>query len=120
MSYKRGSFGNTSVNRRGPTNSVQNHLMIKAVQTAFKQLNSTVTDAAERATTDTTAQFNSYKMSFDEVQVVPVVVPAAGTIQISVSTDNPVELETYVSTAAAQLQDAAVESLKNQLKEAGL
>ena len=113
MSYRRGSF-HTAKPGRGSFNSSP----IKELHEGFAGLLKTVTSAADTSAHTVLASQTTYRMSFDEVEHVPVTSPELGTIMLT-GLDDPVSAEAALEQLGKQKLVEMQATLTQQLKEKG-
>ncbi len=77
----------------------------------LKQVTPVIVDKAIQKTLAGTTSENAFTMSFDQVEAIPFGVGNQGTIVVTASTDDPVELNVQLATAA----DNALKMLKQEI-----
>ena len=112
MSYHRGTFnaGKPGTGSHGT----------KALRKAFLNLSKAVQQSADNAVKATIASQDTFEMTFDETEAIPVTVPASGTIML-VGTSDMTDADLYAITSqlANQSLSAIQAELSRSMKEAG-
>lgn len=112
MSYKRGSFnaGKPGTGKKG----------YSTLRKAFLDLQKAVQQSADNAVKSVISSQDTYEMTFDETEAIPVTVPSSGTIML-VGTENTdaATLNATLTQLANQSLEAMQNELKRGMKEAG-
>lgn len=113
MSYHRGSFNRSTSPGRGSFGT-------KQLRQAFLNLSNAVRQSAENAASRVLTSQDSYQLTFDETEAVPITVPSSGTIMLVGTSDtDDASLAAATQQLANQSLAAMTAELSRSMKEAG-